>query len=150
MSAPASHEHHFKLDWVRSPQMLAEQQRACAERTTRFWGHINAMQSSQLVRSSQRTPERWAARCHRLAVATICLEGASHFELWQRALTIESRVPAGIGGAELRALRRTIRRVRQAPVGDPRTGLWATLADARNTGDLAGTADLLERVLAVN
>ncbi len=47
---------------------------ACMDRGTKFWRHINAMQSSQLARSSQRTPEEWAARCHRLIVATRCLQ----------------------------------------------------------------------------
>ena len=66
---------------------------ACIDGNTRFWRHINAMQSSQLARSSQRTPEEWAARCHRLIVATRCLHAAKPHEPWQRALSIEALIP---------------------------------------------------------
>lgn len=121
---------------------------ACIDMDTRFWRHINAMQSSQLARSSQRTPEEWAARCHRLIVATSCLQDAKPHEPWQRALSIEARIPSKPHGPELRTLRRTIRRVAKAPVGHPRAGFWATLARTDNSKDLMAELDAFDRALA--
>jgi hypothetical protein len=121
---------------------------ACIDANTRFWTHINAMQSSQLARSSQRTPEEWAARCHRLIVATHCLQDAKPHERWQRALSIEALIPPKPHGPELRTLRRAIRRVAKAPVGHPRAGFWATLAQTDNSKDLMAEFDALDRALA--
>lgn len=120
---------------------------ACHDRTTRFWSHINAMQSSQLARSSQRTPEEWAARCHRLIVATHCLEHEQPHEPWQHALSIEAHIPTTPRGAELKRLRRAIARVAGHTVGHPRAAFWATLAPAEDDHDisarLAALADAL-------
>ena len=132
--------------WSSARQRLWEWS-ACADRTTRFWGHINAMQSSQLARTSQDTPEEWAARCHRLIVATRCLEHDVSHELWQQALSIEARIPLKPRGAELRTLRSTIRRVAKAPVGYPRAGFWATLAHTKNSEELLAQLDALDRAL---
>ena len=115
---------------------------------TWFWHHINAMQSSQMARSSQRTPEEWAARCHRLIVATHCLRDAKPHEPWQRALSIEALIPPKPHGPELRALRRALRRVAKAPVGHPRAGFWAALAQAEDSRDLLARLDALDRTLA--
>lgn len=120
---------------------------ACIDRDTRFWRDINAMQSSQLARSSQRTPEEWAARCHRLIVATCCLQDAKPHEPWQRALSIEARIPLKPHRAELRALRRAVQRVAKAPVGHPRAGFWATLAQTDDSKDLTAELDALTRAL---
>lgn len=121
---------------------------ACIDRDTRFWRHINAMQSSQLARSSQRTPEEWAARCHRLIVATHCLQDANPHEPWQRALSIEALIPPKSHGAELRALRRAVQRVAKAPVGHPRTGFWAALAQMKDNKNLSTELDAFDRALA--
>lgn len=121
---------------------------ACIEASTRFWRHINAMQSSQLARSSQRTPEEWAARCHRLIVATRCLQDAKPHELWQRALSVEALIPPKPQGPELRALRRALGRVTKVSVGHPRAGVWAALAQTEDSSDLLTRFDALDRALA--
>jgi hypothetical protein len=120
----------------------------CADRTTIFWRHVNAMQSSQLARSSQRTPEQWAERCNRLAVAARCLEGLGRFDLWQRALAVEARIPARAAGPGLRAIRRAIRGATRTSVGNPRTTMWAALAEGEDVDELAATVDLLNQALA--
>ncbi|MHB1887095.1 MAG: nucleotidyl transferase AbiEii/AbiGii toxin family protein [Acidimicrobiales bacterium] len=121
---------------------------ACIDGDTRFWRHINAMQSSQLARSSKSTPEEWAARCHRLIVATRCSQDAKPNEPWQRALSIEALIPPKPHGPELRALRRAIRRVAKAPIGHPRAGFWGVLAQAEDSRDLLARLDALDRTLA--
>jgi hypothetical protein len=120
----------------------------CIDRNTQFWRHINAMQSSQLARSSQRTPEEWAARCHRLIVAISCLQNATPHEPWQSALSIEARIPPKTHGADLRALRRAVQRVAKAPVGHPRAAFWAALAQAEDGKDLSAELDAFDRALA--
>jgi hypothetical protein len=121
---------------------------ACIDRDTKFWRYINAMQSSQLARSSQRTPEEWTARCHRLIVATRCLQDAKPHEPWQRALSIEARIPPKPHGAELRALRRAVQRVAKAPVGHPLAGFWAALAQMEDSKGLLAELDAFDRALA--
>jgi hypothetical protein len=120
----------------------------CIERNTRFWHHINAMQSSQLARASQRTPEEWATRCHRLIVATRCLQNTEPYEPWQRALSAERLIPPKPQGTELRSLRRAIRQVTKLPVGHPRASFWAALAQAENHEELAAGIATLSGALA--
>lgn len=84
---------------------------ACRDRTSRYWSFINAIQSAQLKRQSQRLPEEWAARCRRLSVAMRCLEHADPYAPWQRIIEIERRIPTNPQGGELKSLRRAITQV---------------------------------------
>ena len=134
--------------WSGARWRLQEEWSACIDGNTRFWRHINAMQSSQLARSSQRTPEEWAARCHRLIVATRCLHAAKPHEPWQRALSIEALIPPKPRGTEaLKALRRAIGRVAGRAVGHPRAAFWTVLARTEDGEDLSRRLDELDRAL---
>jgi len=122
---------------------------ACRDRTSRYWSLINAMQSAQLKRQSQRLPEEWAARCRRLSVAMRCLEHTDPYPSWERIIEIERRIPTNPQGAELRALRRAITQVAEdvPPATRLRSMYWEWLGSAPNLDAALERAEAIARAL---